>query len=1098
MSTKFFTNQEDNTLLNKLQGLLGHNPMLKCFDAVVGFLRSSGYFALRPFLSNLDKVRVLIGIDVDKYIVEAQRNGNEFMGADDEVKKECLEIYKSDIENSHYSKEVETGILQMVEDIMLGKLELRAHPSKKIHAKIYILYPADFDENTLNAAVITGSSNLSGNGLGISNERQYEFNVLLREYNDVAFAKEEFEKLWKDAEGCPIEATDIKRVIDNSYLSGDATPYEVYMKMLMEFFEDKIFDEQNGNAYEMPKGYKKLDYQVDAVDDGYRKLIKYDGLFLSDVVGLGKTIIATMIAKKFLFENGHDKTKILVVYPPAVEQNWKDTFHDFGIDKYTKFISNGSLKKILDDDDFNYWKADEYDLVLIDEAHKFRNHDTGKFQQMQEICKMPRTEVGNVPGLKKKVILISATPMNNSPEDIYHQILLFQDPRRCTIEGVPDSNLTSFFSPIIQEFKKLKSEPDYSLDKYKKLSEKVRDRVIKPITVRRTRTDILNIARYAKDLGEFPKVEKPKMEQYILDEKEESLFYDSMQILINEIKYSRYQAIANLLPNKSEGLYDNAEVISKSLAYIMKTSLVKRLESSFYAFIKSLERFKNSNRYMINMFDNDKVIIAPDLDINKMYSDGMSDEDIEKKVNEKAENNPKNHIFHKDDFVDGFYQSLLKDQKQLDALYESWQTINPEKDDPKFDKFLDLLNHEFFKKDINDGQKLVIFSESEDTIYYLTKRLNRKDILTISAQNRNEKFNTIRANFDANYDKTQKDDYKILIATNALAEGINLHRSNVIINYDTPWNSTILMQRIGRVNRIGSKAKKIYNYVFYPSQQGDDQINLKRTSLAKLQTFHTMFGEDSQIYSTDEIIDLDLEKLFTVGLPEEELNKEVLFFEELRDLYVNNRKEYNRIHRLSLRSRTGRDARTINGVTLSKDTLVFMKTNLRKNFFRVSDGSNEELTSLEALEYFKADKEEKKVPRIEQHHDHVAKAKALFDAAPVTDFSLESSASRANPGAQVTTAVSLLNAICDKVEDTNQRRLISQLRSLAERGVITFIPKRLERLQKKFKKNLINYDEVYEEVMIMAKKYDAYYLTEEESKREKESASIIILSESFN
>jgi SNF2 family DNA or RNA helicase len=108
---------------------------------------------------------------------------------------------------------------------------------------------------------------------------------------------------------------------------------------------------------------------LDAVEDGYRKMLKYDGFFLSDVVGLGKTVIATMIAKRFLIENGINNTKILVVYPPALEKNWKSTFHKFGIDDKTKFVTNGSLSKVLDLENYDYWNADEYDLVLVDESH---------------------------------------------------------------------------------------------------------------------------------------------------------------------------------------------------------------------------------------------------------------------------------------------------------------------------------------------------------------------------------------------------------------------------------------------------------------------------------------------------------------------------------------------------------------------------------------------------------------------------------------------------------------------------------------------------------------------------------------------------------
>ena len=141
ISSHFFTNRDGNTLMNEFEGILSNNPQVKNLDAVVGFLRASGYFSLRPFLDGINKVRILIGIDVDKYIAKANQKGELFFGAEEEVKDECLRLLKEDIEQSHYSKKVEDGMLQMVQDLVDGKLELRAHPSKKIHAKLYILYP---------------------------------------------------------------------------------------------------------------------------------------------------------------------------------------------------------------------------------------------------------------------------------------------------------------------------------------------------------------------------------------------------------------------------------------------------------------------------------------------------------------------------------------------------------------------------------------------------------------------------------------------------------------------------------------------------------------------------------------------------------------------------------------------------------------------------------------------------------------------------------------------------------------------------------------------------------------------------------------------
>ena len=1099
ISSHIFTNRNGNTLMKEFEGVLQHNPQIRNLDAVVGFLHASGYFSLRPFLDNIGKVRVLIGIDVDKYIAKAAQQGKLFFGAEEEVKEEYLRKIRTDIETSNYRKDIEDGMYLMVQDLLDKKLELRAHPSKKIHAKIYVLYPDNFNQYSQSMA-ITGSSNLSGNGLGITQDKQYEFNVKLDRYDDVKFAKDEFEQLWNEAEGCEITSEDIKATIDRTYLKGDVPPYDLYIKMLMEYYADRVLETDSADPFDMPEGYTKYDYQMDAVIEGYQKLIRYDGFFLSDVVGLGKTIVATMIAKKFLIENGYEHTKILVVYPPAVEQNWKSTFKDFGIDKYAKFITNGSLSKVLDEEDYNYWNAEEYDLILVDEAHKFRSHTTSAFEQLQEICKMPRLEAGNIPGYKKKVMLISATPMNNSPADIYTEILLFQDPRHCTIDGV--SNLTAFFSPLIKEFKRLRKNNNTSIEDFKRLAEKVRDRIIKPLTVRRTRTDIESIPRYNKDVNGFPKVEHPIENQYELNEHLANLFEQAIQILDKKLTYARYQAIAYLKPEVANGLYDNAELISRSLAGIRKNGLVKRLESSFYAFQVSIENFHQANQNMIDMFDNDKVYIAPDLDINLLLESGLSEEEIEEKLNAKASNNPKNAIFHAADFRPEFIDMLHDDQAILEQMLADWKDISDE-DDSKFAKFNELLKHELFRTDRNPEKKLVVFSESVDTVDYLKRRINRKDVLVISAQNRNKQFKTIRENFDANY-KQKLNEYNIILTTDVLAEGVNLHRSNVIVNYDTPWNSTRLMQRIGRVNRIGSASKHIYNYVFYPSREGNKQINLNQIALSKIQSFHSTFGEDNQIYSQEEIIDRNLSKLFEEGVNEQkkDINKELPFYEELRTLFKTNRQEYNRIAKISLRSRTGRESKMINGVTLSEDTLVFLKTNFRKVFFLVSENA-QEISVLDALNYFKAAKDEKPVDRISNHHKHVEKALTKFRTIQDEEIRIQETSQKdiSNLGAQVSTAINLLNNFMNEIGDNDLYIKVAHLKTLVERGVITYIAKRLQRIQKNLRrtggKARMTHDEAFSEIITMAQKYAPYYIAEETMLNQQETDAEIILSESF-
>ena len=284
---------------------------------------------------------------------------------------------------------------------------------------------------------------------------------------------------------------------------------------------------------------------------------------------------------------------------------------------------------------------------------------------------------------------------------------------------------------------------------------------------------------------------------------------------------------------------------------------------------------------MLDMFANNKVFIAPDLDINTMMAT-MTEEEIEERLNEKAKENPKNAVFKADDFRPEFIEMLQTDQIILERMCSEWQEISDD-DDSKFAKFKELLKHELFKAERNPEQKLVVFSESVDTVNYLQRRINRPDVLVISSDNRGQQFKTIRENFDANY-KTKLNDYNIILTTDVLAEGVNLHRSNVIVNYDTPWNSTRLMQRIGRVNRIGSVSKHIYNYVFYPSREGNREINLNQIAVSKIQTFHSTFGEDNQIYSQNEILDRSLSKLFDEALKEQkkDYNQEIPY--QLDDL----------------------------------------------------------------------------------------------------------------------------------------------------------------------------------------------------------------------
>ncbi len=179
--------------------------------------------------------------------------------------------------------------------------------------------------------MITGSSNLTDSGLGSHPDSNYEFNVSLRDYDDVKFATDEFERLW--AESHPILKEEAEALRSKSYLSGECTPFQIYMRMLMEYFGKRVdYDPYNIDLL-LPDKFKRLKYQSDAANQGYAMMMRHNGFILADVVGLGKTIVALLVAKKFIYENG-THSKILVVYPPAMESSWKKTANDFQIDNH--------------------------------------------------------------------------------------------------------------------------------------------------------------------------------------------------------------------------------------------------------------------------------------------------------------------------------------------------------------------------------------------------------------------------------------------------------------------------------------------------------------------------------------------------------------------------------------------------------------------------------------------------------------------------------------------------------------------------------------------------------------------------------------------
>ena len=948
MSTKFFTNHNGNTLFKKLSGV-AHDlgPLFHVFQAVTGYFRSSGYFKLRAELKDVKKIQILVGINVDDIFRKQHQQGLLALADPQQAKRIFTDDFINDVKEAKYAKEVEDGILQLVQDVADGIVEMRIHPTKNLHAKFYLCLPEKFTDNTF-GSVIMGSSNLTDSGLGTVHAERYELNYETKEYDDVKFCADEFTRLWN--EGIALSLDDIVQAKAKTHLDREMTPFELFMKVLIEAFGEMAED-----AYStaLPEGFRDLKYQRDAVVQGYQMMMKYNGFFLADVVGLGKTVVAALIARRFAEANGKT-TQILVVHPPAVERNWKDTFKLFGIHN-VQFVSNGSISKILNGED-NYRAKEEYDLVIVDESHNFRNAGISRYDELQRITKAPRLNRGLTGGDRKKVILVSATALNNDPSDLRDQILLFQDARHSNLPGI--GGVQEYFAGPIKEYKNLQKKRKegelVDVARIDAIFSRIQEDVLRKITVRRTRKNIENDPDYAQDLVRqhvrFPKLSDPKTLKYPLVGELEKLFILTRDLIQDKIEYARYRAIEFLKPEYRKK-YKQAQHIAETLAGIYRIHMIKRLESSFFALKRSLATFEKITEDMIRMFDEDKVLIIPEIDVKGLMDKGWELDKIIDFAVEKLGCEKRNVSYPADSFDPKFVDLLKADLQIIRDLRIRWDSVA---EDPKLDLFIEQLRGPLFNSLLNKAGKLVVFSESVDTLDYLSeelkKRLGKTDILEISSGNRDSEKKVIRANFDANIPPEEmKDDYNIILTSDVLAEGVNLHRSNVIVNYDSPWNATRLMQRIGRVNRIGSQADEIHSFMFYPSDQGNREIALYQNSVLKLQAFHSTFGEDSKIYSAEEILK-DF-KLYDADV-KDETDEQLKYLRLVRKFFNEHKQDYYRLKALPPKSRVVRSG-------TSDETIVFISSTFKSAAFRVKDGRAEEIHQLDAFKLMEAKPDEK-------------------------------------------------------------------------------------------------------------------------------------------
>jgi len=1014
----FITNEDEQNLKQRFEVLIKDS---KLFDCLVGYFYTSGFHALYESLGDTEKIRILIGINMNretydllKLAWQVKQQKIEFSHS--ETKEQIENQIEEELVESEDNRRVEEGIIKFVEWIKEKKLEIRAFPSQNLHAKLYIMTFREGDRDV--GRVITGSSNFTQAGL-IDN---LEFNVELKNRADYDFAKEKFEELWKDS--VDVSEKYIQTINEKTWLNQNITPYELYLKFLYEYFKDELSQTQEMFLKYLPTKFMKLEYQEQAVLNAKKILLEYGGVFISDVVGLGKTYMAAMLADQLDGRN-------LVIAPPVLIDktnpgSWPNVFSDFRVS--ADFESLGKLDDLIDRG------TEKYTNVIIDEAHRFRTETTVTHEKLAEICR------------GKRVILVTATPYNNSPSDILSLLKLFQKSRKSTIPNL--SNLENFFNKLEQKLKKLDRKKNYAeyINAVRENAKEIREKVLKYLMVRRTRKEIEKY--FSNDITiqglKFPDVEKPIPLFYELNEIEDSVFNKTIELIAQKFKYARYTPLLYLKTEISQ-----PEVIAqRNMGKFMKILLVKRLESSFFAFRNSIERFIHSYEMFIKEYDNGKVYISKKY-INKIFEllENDNDEAVQRLIDEgKAEE------YLSNDFNAEFRNDLQHDYEILLQIKNLWQPIQR---DPKLLKFLSELSRNSILKESH----LIIFTESKETANYLFKNLLEKysnKVLCFTGDSGEAIRDKVIENFDARA-RHPKDDYRILVSTEVLAEGVNLHRSNAVINYDIPWNPTRMMQRVGRINRVDTPHDKIYTFNFFPTEQSNDEIKLRETAEAKINAFLTLLGGDAELLTEGEPIGSHelFDKLIskkTIEGEDESVESELKYLNVIKSIRDSEPDLFERIKRLPKKARTSKK-----NVVISNSLVTYFRKGKLQKFYKSSlNTDTEELDFISASKILESKPQDERRKLPEEFYELLDKNKEAFIFATIDEMPQETKRGGRDSSANIIRIIKATLKNTQKLTDEQEQYLRNVLIQLEEGGLPKQTTKETQKALEKLKNELTN------------------------------------------
>lgn len=964
---------KEKTLREALQNAL---TTTESIDIAVGFFFFSGFEMLANDLKD-KKVRILVGLELDPELVPIITQQSK----EDEVdlttfqprmrttshtalQKNYLDalvgfINDSDIFDREESNEIFDIFLQKIED---GSLEIRKTLSN-MHAKFYVLHnKPEFSQNgDFPGTVFMGSSNFTYSGL----VGQAELNDSSKELHKFQEYQAKFEELWSDSNSISIvdlhrREEFLRELKPRIWKFTVPSPYEIYIRILHELFnkEDQSKVKSPG---EITKGlYSDLEYQLDAIKMVMDRLAKYDGALLADVVGLGKSVIASAVARNL-------DMNTVIIAPPHLKSQWEDYKEAFGIRGYSVF-STGKMDDVYE----RYREAREPFLLILDEAHRFRNEDTNDYKLLHQVC---HSHPDN------KTLLLTATPFNNDPKDVFALIKLFQIPGQATIRSV--DNLSLRYRELIQRYKTLRrdlnkdKEPEY-IENETELIAKEQRRLIEPILVRRSRLDLKYITRYREDLErqgfDFSKVVGPDLLEYDLGDLFE-LYVETLELITADEKGfigARYKPTSpeymseenqQLFFNKYKEEYGDIEdlrIAQTNLAKFMKRLLVMRFESSKAAFKSTLEKMIVVNKVIVNWWEQQGVVPIfkkGDLPDPEDYEeDNQGPDEFDKEIEELRE---RGLIEINKEWIDPkFIDDVKHDIELLESIQKEWFENPSLKDkDPKLDNVIEKI-----KSCLNENpeRKIVIFSTYKDTVDYLYDELTARGlsrVLRYTASEGNESYKeVIKTNFDASYpNEKQVNDYDVLVATDALSEGFNLHRAGIIINYDIPYNPTRVIQRVGRINRINKKVfDNLYIYNSFPTAVGEESTRIKSISTLKIKLINAVVGSDTKTLTSEEELKTFFKDEFEKA--DSELNDQLSWDAKHLENYEKAKKipeVMEKIGELPRRSRIKRSGRQEKGI------IVFGKKGDNSVFTYGEDLDSIEVISIEAaLPIFLAEEEE--------------------------------------------------------------------------------------------------------------------------------------------